>query len=260
MFSANLYAELVKLRRSSVTWILVLAFGFGPLVAMMFMIIIANPEIGRRLGLIAAKAHMAAAAADWSSYLSMISQMLGIGGVIIVGMIGTYVFGREYTEGTAKNLLTLPMRRSSMVAAKFTACALWYLLIVAWVLAETFLFGSLIKLPGFSPELAATMLLRGARLFVEALLLVTASAWVAVATKGVFGPLGFTIGMLVLGTALGATGWGPWFPWAIVPLDSGMAGPDVPLPGMGAKVVLLCTAAAGWLLTLRTLERSDNLQ
>jgi ABC-2 type transport system permease protein len=260
MFLSNLYAEILKLRRSSITWILILAFGFGPIVDTVFMIIIANPDLGRRLGLIAAKAHMVAVAADWTSYLSMIGQMMGIGGVIIVGMIGTFVFGREYTEGTAKNLLTLPMSRASLVAAKFAAATLWYFLIAAWVYGETFLFGVLLGLPGYSAELARSALLQGVRLVAEALLLVTVPAWVAVATKGYLGPLGFTIGMLLLGTVLGATGWGPWFPWAIVPLDSGMAGPEAPLPGLGAKIVLLCTAAAGWILTLRTLERSDNLQ
>ncbi|WP_455382148.1 ABC transporter permease [Salinispira pacifica] len=260
MFTANLYAEFLKLRRSRVTWILALAFGFGPVVASMFMIILANPDLGRRLGLIAAKAHLAAAAADWTSYLSMIGQMMGIGGVIIVGMIGTFVFGREYTEGTAKNILTLPIRRSGIVAAKLTACAVWYLLIVAWVYLETFVFGALLAMPGYTVELGRGALVQGLRLAVEALLLVTVPAWIAVASKGFFGPLGFTIGMLLLGTVLGATGWGPWFPWSIVPLDSGMAGPDAPLPGLGAKAVLVGTAAAGWYLTVRTLERSDNLQ
>ncbi|HUX11636.1 MAG TPA: ABC transporter permease [Spirochaetia bacterium] len=260
MYLSNLYAELLKLRRSPISWILLLAFGFGPVVAATFMLILMHPETGQRLGLIASKAHLAAANGDWPAYLSMIGQMMGIGGVIIIGFVGTYVFGREYTEGTAKNLLTLPIRRGSLVAAKFAVCAIWYAVIGIWIYAETFLLGSLLGMPGYTPALARDALLQGLRLVPETMLLVTAPAWIAVASKGFLGPFGFTVATLLLGTALGATGWGPWFPWTIVPLDSGMAGPDVPLPGIGAKIVLLFTCAAGWFLTWRTFDRSDNLQ
>ncbi|HUX52028.1 MAG TPA: ABC transporter permease [Spirochaetia bacterium] len=260
MFLSNLYAELLKLRRSPISWVLPLAFGFGPVVAALFMLILMHPETGQRLGLIAAKAHLAAANADWPTYLSMIGQMMGIGGVVIIGFVGTYIFGREYTEGTAKNLLTLPIRRGRIVAAKFTVCAIWYAAIGIWIYAEAFLLGSLLGMPGYSSALARAALLQGIRLVPETILLVTAPAWIAVASKGFLGPFGFIIATIMLGSALGATGWGPWFPWAIVPLDSGMAGPEAALPGLGAKIVLVCTCGAGWYLTWRTFDRSDNLQ
>ncbi len=43
------------------------------------------------------------------------------------GVAATYVFGREYSEGTIENLLTTPVRRSSFLAAKLGALALWVL-------------------------------------------------------------------------------------------------------------------------------------
>jgi ABC-2 type transport system permease protein len=53
-FSAILHAELLKLRRSKITWITFLAYGVGPLIGALFMIILKDPGLGQRMGLIAA--------------------------------------------------------------------------------------------------------------------------------------------------------------------------------------------------------------
>ena len=72
--------------------------------------------------------------------------------------------------------------------------------------------------------------------------------------------LGFTIFMLVLGNVLGATGWGIWFPWSIVPLYAGVAGPRVEVLASGSLVVLAITFAAGVLATAWQLRGADNGQ
>jgi ABC-2 type transport system permease protein len=91
------------------------------------------------------------------------------------------------------------------------------------------------------------------------LLLVTIPAWVAVASKGYLGPMGFIIFSLVLATILQATGWAPWFPWSIILLECAV-GPNVSILGIGSRVVLNLRCVAGWVLTWRTLDRADNLQ
>ena len=41
------------------------------------------------------------------------------------GLVAAYLFGREFTDGTAKTMFTLPMRREYVVLAKMVVLALW---------------------------------------------------------------------------------------------------------------------------------------
>ena len=46
--------------------------------------------------------------ADWNSYFGILTQSIGVGGVLIFGFVASWIFGREYSDGTAKDLLALP--------------------------------------------------------------------------------------------------------------------------------------------------------
>jgi ABC-2 type transport system permease protein len=85
-------------------------------------------------------------------------------------------------------------------------------------------------------------------------------AWVATIGRGYLAPLGFTIFTLVLGYVFGATGWGKWFPWSIVPLFAGVAGPSIETLASGSLLVLAATFVAGAVATALQLRRADNVQ
>jgi hypothetical protein len=55
---------------------------------------------------------------------------------------------------------------------------------------------------------------------------------------------------------LGATGWGKWFPWSIVPLFAGVAGPRVEALALGSFAVLALAFAAGVGATTMELDPS----
>ena len=75
-----------------------------------FMIVMKDPDLARRLGLISAKAQIVAGSADWPTYLGMLAQATAIGGIMLFGLIGSWVFGREYSDHTLKDLaLTEPV-------------------------------------------------------------------------------------------------------------------------------------------------------
>jgi hypothetical protein len=103
-----LYVELLKARRSSVTLFTALSAALLPLVGGFFMIVLKDPELAQRVGLISAKAHIMAGAADWPNYLELLAQGLAVGGIVLFGFVGSWVFGREYADRTAKDLLALP--------------------------------------------------------------------------------------------------------------------------------------------------------
>jgi len=67
-----------------------------------------NPDLAQNLGLTSTKAHIAGTT-DWPSYFSFLAQAIAIGGLIAFGFITSWIFGREYSDRTIKNLLVLPV-------------------------------------------------------------------------------------------------------------------------------------------------------
>jgi ABC-2 type transport system permease protein len=258
-FLGVLFTEFLKLKRTRIPWVLTLVYCVAPLMMGLMMVVLKNPELGRRLGLVAAKAQLTVGAADWPTYL-MLTGFLFAGGIIVMGIVQAFVFGREYAEGTAKNLLTLPVGRAALVAAKLVVSAAWFLGMAALLYAEALALGLLIDLPGYSAALLATGLRRSVRLAVQVLLLSSVPAWIAVAGRGYLAPAGFSSLLLLLGDLFAHTGWGPWIPWSIPLLSAGAGGPDAPAPGAGSLLVLIGVFAAGFLATWLQLERADNTQ
>ncbi len=85
----------------------------------------------------------------------MLNLAIGIGGLLLLSFIAAFVFGREYSEGTAKNMPALPVGRHWFVLAKLVVAAVWWFLLVATVFVEAILVGAALSLPEFSPGLLA---------------------------------------------------------------------------------------------------------
>jgi len=253
--------ELVKLRRSRVTWLSFAVYTFMVAVGALFLWMMKNPGTAESVGLLGQKATFAfgGQSLDWSTFLGFIVEMGGVGGLVICSIIAAYVFGREYTEGTAKNLLALPVARSRFVLAKIVVSAIWFTALTLWLIPATYLAGTLAGLRGLTVALllpAATKLLALAAMSLACAMLV---AWVAVESRGYFAPLGFTFFTLMLASVFGHTGWAQWVPWSIVGLYSGAAGPEAD-PGVGSIAVLAATFLAGTALTIRHELYADNGQ
>ena len=260
MFVDVLATEFLKLRHTRITVLTWLASSIIPLVGGLFMWIVREPERARQLGLLGQKAQFAGVTADWTGYLSVLLQAVGIGGMILVSVIAAFVFGREYADGTAKYVLALPVPRHLFALAKLVVVLTWFGLLILSLLLEAFLVGKLLAFPGFSLSLAARETSNILLVGLVAWLLVPAVAWIATLGKGYLAPLGFTIFTLVLGMIVGATGWGKWFPWSIVPLFAGVAGPRLEVLSPLSLVILVLTSAAGVAAVVYQLRYADNTQ
>jgi ABC-type transport system involved in multi-copper enzyme maturation permease subunit len=260
-FPSVLATELTKLRRSKVTWISLAVYTFMVAIAGVFMWMMMNPGLAESIGLLGQKAKFAfgGVSLDWPTFLTFIVEMGGIGGLILCSIIVTYVFGREYTEGTAKNMLALPIARSQFVFAKLIVSAVWFALLTLWCIAETYLVGTILGIAGLTWPLFLAAALKLLVLAAMSLCCAVLAAWVAVETRGYFAPLGFSIGTLLLATVFGRTGWGPWVPWSILGLYSGAAGPEASL-GWGSFVVVGATFLIGTALVVRHEVHADNGQ
>ncbi|WP_049817911.1 ABC transporter permease [Thermosediminibacter oceani] len=118
-------AELLKLKHSNAIWVSFAAFALGPIMGCLIIIILQNPILTHKLGIISAKAAILTFSADWNSYFSFLSQVVGFGGIIVFGFVASYIFGREYVDRTVRDLLSLPVSRDKILNAKFFVYFVW---------------------------------------------------------------------------------------------------------------------------------------
>lgn len=217
-----------------------------------------RPERASSLGLLGAKANLAGLEANWRSYSFYLSVVACIGGMLLLPFIVAFLFGREYADGTAKNLLGLPIRRAWFVVAKLVVAAGWWVLLVAATLTVGFGLGSAMNLPDFSTAIAtdaiATALLAASGSF----LLAPVYAWITIATRNYLAALGFALGMLLLGNLLGHTGWATWFPWSVVPTLIGMTSTATPSRPWASYLVLGITFLGATIGSVLQLTHADN--
>ena len=260
MFTAVFAGELVKLRRTIAPWVTLGSLMTGPLFLALFMCIIKDPGRAAQFGLLGTKATLSGIEATWASYASFLTLIVGLGGTLLLAFIAAYVFGREYGQGTAKVMLTLPVPRPAFVVAKLLVAALWWLLIVLVVYVEAVAVGLGLGLPGITWAAVGSLL--GNLLLVAGIsyLLAPMVALVTVWTRGYLAPVGFALGMLLLGNVVGHTGWAPWFPWSIVPILVGSVGTPVDAVPVASLVVVAATFAAGIAATMWRLQTADNTQ
>jgi ABC-2 type transport system permease protein len=260
MLAPVLTTEFLKLRRSKVTWGSLAVLSIGPLAIALFMWIVRAPGRAAQLGLLGTKASLSGLTATAPAYFSMLTLVVGIGGLLLLSFVVAYVFGREYTDGTAKNLLALPVGRQWFVYAKLLVTAVWWFVLVVAVLAEGILLGIVLGLPGFTAGLVLSSVRDVLLAAGIAYLLVPVVAWITTLGRGYMAPLAFALTMLALGNVFSKTGWAPWFPWSIVPLLVGMVGQRVQTLPMGSFVVVGVTFAAGVAGTVWQLIYADNNQ
>lgn len=260
MLSKALAAELLKLRRSKVTWFTLAGLSMAPLAIALFMWIVREPGRAAQLGLLGTKAELAGITATWPSFFSMLTLIVGIGGMLLLSFIVAYVFGREYSDRTAKNMLALPVGRHWFALAKLLVAAVWWLVLVAAVLVEALVIGMALRLPGFSAGLAMHAVGNALVAAGVAYLLVPVVAWITTLGRGYMPPLGFAIAMMALGNVFSKTGWATYFPWSIIPTFVGMVGRPLEALPTASYVIVAVTFFAGIAATIAQLRYADNAQ
>jgi len=241
--------EIKKLFHSKVPLITILALMLVPFIGGFFMVILKDPALAQKMGLISAKAHIMGTA-DWSSYISLLTQAISIGGLVIFGFIASWIFGREYSDRTIKDLLALPISRNIIVISKFIVVFLWCIVLSIVVFLLGLIVGKLVNIPGWSLEI----LLRASIVFsicsLLTILLSTPVAFFASIGRGYLSPLGFMIFTVILSQIIVATGYGHLFPWSIPALISGISGKEnTTIQGISVVIVLF-TSIVGLLSTV----------
>ena len=219
-----LRVELLKARRSIAPLLTALAACIAPLVGGLFMYILADPDRARRMGIIGQKAQLAGGDSDWPAYFALLGQAVTVGGFVLFAFVVSWVFGREFSDGTVRSLLALPTSRRAMIAAKFVVVALWCAALMALITILSLAVGATLGLPGWSSAAAwqgVWTMWAGAAL---TLLSVTPLALLGGVGRGYLAPLGFAMLVLITAQIVGVTGRGAYLPWAIPALYAQVAG------------------------------------
>jgi ABC-2 type transport system permease protein len=252
------WVELLKARRSKVPLFTALALAMAPLAGGFFMIVMKDPELARRMGMVSAKAQIVAGSADWPTYMSLLAQAVAVGGILVFSMVASWVFGREHSDRTLKDLLALPTSRQVIVLAKFAVCALWGILLALLIYLLGLLVGTLVGLPPTTQQVMVQGSLTIAGTAVLTILLIPPIAFFAGVGRGYLAPMGAAIFLVVLAQLAAAAGWGEYFPWAVPALHAGMAGPQDTQMGLISYVLVLVPSLLGVVATLWWWEHADH--
>jgi hypothetical protein len=211
-------AEFLKLRRSWMpVWsalIVLVAAALGLAV----LPVLADPkmqaDIAKSGGVFAQAVASGMYQPSWTNYLRIgVQGMSGSWGIMSFGLVTAYLFGREYKEGAAKTMLTLPIRREYAVVARLIVLAVWVfglgLLSVLFTSGATAILG----VSGFTWAAVLTSVDETTRAITPLYLTLPLVAWFAVRGKGYLQPMLYSLGVMMVGNALVQTSASRWFPW-----------------------------------------------
>jgi ABC-2 type transport system permease protein len=171
---------------------------------------------------IVAKIGPEAATGDWSALLAVAVQITAAAGVLAFGVGISWLYGREFADGTIPGLFGLPVGRGAIATAKL-------LVYLVWAVAATLLEVLLLLVGGLAvglgaPDSAAIVgLARLLALGALTALIAVPAGWAASLGRGLLPGIGVAVGILVVAQVSVIADFGSWMPfvapafWAMHP-------------------------------------------
>lgn len=192
-----LHCEVRKIIRSNVFWIMFLVLGFGPIMMGVGNILSSDGGI------------------NWEQYLTALLDTLAPLGLIGYTFIAAWVFGREFSDRTIKDLLAKPISRAKIVLSKFLVILAWCLLLSVYMFAVGFAVGLVLGVDGGSAVFIWSLFCKFLITSLLYIFVTAPSILLANVTKGYLAPLGLILIIVILSNVLASFGFAPYFPWTI---------------------------------------------
>jgi len=239
---ASFWVECLKVRKSKVFWLSIVFFVFVSFMMGIIVLIQQHPELSEKMGLIGTKASLfKTGEPNWENYFALLNQIIAGIGMVGFGFVTSWVFGREYAENTMKDILSLPVSRSSIVISKLLVVTIWCILLTLVFLTFGILFGYLAGISGLTYEILARFLSTFMSVSLLTILLCTPVAFFASYSRGILLPVGIIILTMIIANFSGLIGLGPYFPWSI---PGSLCIPPFRLE-MASYVILFITSISG---------------
>lgn len=201
--NAAIRVELLKLRRSPVIAVATGAIILGVLALLggiTLGIKTGNPQLIAKAG--------PAATLDWAGLLLAADQVISAAVLLGFGMVLSWIFGREFTDGTINGLFGLPTSRAEIVGAKFVVYLIWCLIVSAALTLGLLLLG--VTFGYGMPPITGLWKITGLSFF--SALVALPVAWLTTLSRSVFAGIGTTIGLVVTAQVGALVGVGSWLP------------------------------------------------
>jgi bacitracin transport system permease protein len=238
-----LYTELLKFKRSEMFFISLLGAAAAPILSFVgFLFINERNPLDPIL--------FADAFTQTNFYI------VGLIGLLLYGVITSYLFSREYTENSLKSLLAIPVSRVDYIISKLLVLFIWIsiLSLEAWIL--TFLLGLIGQFEGLSAAILVSSfkeyMLGGSLLF----LLSTPIIFVTLLIKNYVPTVVFTIAIAMVNILIVNTEYRSIFPWsAALVITLNRFPPEYP-PEV-ATISIILTSLIGLVAALVYFMRAD---
>ncbi len=177
----------------------------------------------------------------WTGYLGGLMQIYATAGVLGVGIVVGWCFGREYADRTVVSLYASATPRDAVATAKLALLAGWATGVALAVVVVAWLLGLASGL-GMPDDQAVRTLARVAVLAVLSGLLALPVALAASAGRGYLPAVGGLLVLVVLAQVATILGAGGWWPWSVAAVWT--MGPEAGMPTVAEARLLLVPAVA----------------
>jgi ABC-2 type transport system permease protein len=256
---ATLWVETLKIRRSGIFWATILFFIIVSSMMSLVMFVQKNPEVSAKLGMIGDKASMLRfGEPNWQNYFRLLIEGMAGVGLVGTGFVTSWIFGREFSDHTIKDILALPVSRVYIVLSKFIMVVIWSVILSFIYFIFGLFFGLLVDLPGFSTGIVIE---KGKIFWVTSFFLIslcTPVAFLASYTRGYILPIGFVILTMILANFSGLVGLGPYFPWAVPGLYGIPSGAEGMQLNSSSYIILIFTFFSGLFGTIAFWLHADQ--
>jgi ABC-2 type transport system permease protein len=231
LFYAVIKTEISKAIKSPMLIITTIAAVFLPLMLGLLMFIKKYPDLAHS-ALLLSKASMIPGNADWQNFFSFFAQITSGAGLILYGFVASWIFGREYSDRTVKDLLALPLPRWLIPVGKFAVTGLWSIYLFTISMLVMLFTGKGLALSGWT----VNYVIHGLLVLVEATVMLVGlnmvTSFIASWSRGYLASIGFMIVALLLANFIGMLGLGPYYPWGVPMLYATKA-----VEGAGLEIV-----------------------
>jgi ABC-2 type transport system permease protein len=262
-----LKAEFLKLKGSrTLLWAAIVVIAYAILATVLNALLLKDPAITARIASAGGSFRQAVDSGfyqvDWPNQLRVAVQGIsGTWGILLFSFVATYVFGREYKDGTAKNMLTLPVRREYFIAAKMVVVATWIFCLMLLSLGLHAIGLVIVGVPGFAWRHVWGALWDGITVTFAIYLTLPLVAWITMTGRGYLRGMLFALAAVMVGNGLAATSLSRYYPWNLpVHLVGASWMPIVSVhPVLGSWIVSACVFLAGLVLATRQTDAADDV-
>lgn len=177
-------------------------------------------------------------------------------GVLLYGVITSYVFNREYAEDTLKTMLVIPVSRTKLIMSKAVMICAWILSLTLFAWGLTLLLCAIFSFPGIDLLMILNTLgfylLSGILMF----MVMTPVMFVALVYKNFVPTIVFTIGVVMLNVLFANSEYISLFPWS-APFAIVSGDPELKYPLAYSYISIILTSLSGMISCIMYFGKSD---